>query len=312
MFKNKSKGILVVANTAEDTITFINTKNNKIMNKVQLRALEDNQLKKSLFYKKEIVGPCKLAYSTLRNEIYSANKFDNSISIVDLQKFRSTYNIFCGTYPTGVCVDETKIFVSNGDSDSISVIDIYSKELIGQVVLGEMPVDIKFSWDNEVLIIALYKTNTLALMDKNTQAVKRIKLNDTSPLGTHEADDLLFIYGFDNDSQGGVIDCLDKRSQKIINSIKVSSMPLGLTYHKDFIYVSNGEMGEIIAINTNNGQQKTLDVGGMPQSVVIDEDNQKLYIADSIKGEIRIVDLLSFSVVKSIYSGEESSQMIII
>ena len=125
----------------------------------------------------------------------SAEKMDEQIAVdkrgiavtgtvtrVDLLAGKSTHTIAVGLHPTGMKWDEAhdKLYVANGNSDSVTVIDTKSNQVtrtidlqpFSQRVRGIAPTAIETSPDGLRLYVACGGINAVAVLDANSGALK--------------------------------------------------------------------------------------------------------------------------------------------
>lgn len=87
-----------------------------------------------------------------------------------------------GSSPNSVIANNKYIFVSNGNNDCISVIDIYTNKLVKNILLnpepklgslrGVIPFGLSLSPDGNILYVAEAGINAVAVIDANTHQVK--------------------------------------------------------------------------------------------------------------------------------------------
>jgi len=306
------KGLGAISNTFEDSISFFDFETYNIINKVYLKSLDDNQLKSTFFFKKGIIGPFKMTYDSPRELLYCVNKFDNSMAMVDIRELKSVKTVSCGTYPMGIAIDSKSAYIANGDSDTISIVDLEGKELVSQIKVGEMPIDLHYCEKEKHLITALYKGNSIALVDVDSLEVEKLALKDISPFGILVTEEKYIIYGFNNFDQKGSIEIRNREDLKIIHSLSTPSMPLGVCWCNNTLFASDGENGKLIKINLDKGQVQNINLGGMPQCICYGSLRDELYITDSLNGNIIVLDTQSLNVKAVVHSGKECASMLII
>jgi YVTN family beta-propeller protein len=125
------------------------------------------------------VGPYPFAVATSGDGkiAYVSNQAANTVSVVavDGQKLTSRGEILVGTHPNHLLTDSprNRLFVSNADSDSISVIDMVSNRVTRTISVapykdahaGTSPTALALSADGSTLYVANSGNNDVALID---------------------------------------------------------------------------------------------------------------------------------------------------
>jgi YVTN family beta-propeller protein len=119
-----------------------------------------------------------------------------SVSLVDLIGKRVVNVIAVGLHPTGIAWDEKRqrLFVANGNSDSVSVIDTRTNVLSATIAVapfrerrvGLAPTAIALSPDGNALYVALGGANAVAVFDVSTGAATA-RLRGLIPTGWYPA-----------------------------------------------------------------------------------------------------------------------------
>jgi len=107
---------------------------------------------------------------------------DGTISVVNLSAFTVTGSITVGLHPTGMALWGTNLLVANAYSDSISVIDTTTNKVTSTInlalpikvagsLVGAGPNSIAVDAVNNLAYVALYNTNSVAVLDLNASQV---------------------------------------------------------------------------------------------------------------------------------------------
>jgi YVTN family beta-propeller protein len=109
-----------------------------------------------------------------------------TISVVDLASFTVTGSISTGLHPTGMALWGNYLLVANAYSDSMSVIDTASNQVVNTIdvglpfgapgerhpAYGAGPNSIAVDAKNNIAYVALYNANAIAVVDLNGSAVQ--------------------------------------------------------------------------------------------------------------------------------------------
>jgi YVTN family beta-propeller protein len=110
-----------------------------------------------------------------------------TVSVVDLPSFTVTASISTGLHPTGMALWGKYLLVANAYSDSLSVIDTTTNQVVNTIAVGlpasvsadenhpaygAGPNSIAVDPSNNVAYVALYNANAVAVVDLNASAVR--------------------------------------------------------------------------------------------------------------------------------------------
>lgn len=189
------------------------------------------------------------AVAASRNgKVYVSSEARGVVCVVDEASGKVLKQIPTGTQPTGLLLDhsQTRLFVSNAGSDTLSIIDTRTDRVTQTVLLrpdtarglpGATPLGMALSPDEKQLYVALADLNTVAVVD-----VPRARLAGFLPAGWYPTSTLvspdgrrLFVAnakGVKNQNPNGKpVPGLTERPQYIQNIIEgtVSTLDLGVT-----------------------------------------------------------------------------------
>lgn len=124
---NKDKGILLISNMENDSLTIINCHNTNDVKNIKVGSY-----------------PTKAIFSVDNNYILVCESnigsdYRGSIGIISLKNFKMLYRITVGNCPVDMICDEKYCFVSNFGEGSISLLDINYYEVIKKINVGGMP-----------------------------------------------------------------------------------------------------------------------------------------------------------------------------
>lgn len=149
---NKKRKVLI-ANTGEDTLTYLDLKNGKTISTIDLKMLAYSY-----------IGPYDLL-STDGEIIYCTNIYDNSLYKININNERILDTIYIGSYPTCIRFFKNYFYIVNTDSNSISVVDSKKFSLVENIPVGEKPIDMEIDEINGRLYIANSNSRSISIID---------------------------------------------------------------------------------------------------------------------------------------------------
>lgn len=232
--------------------------------------------------------------------VYLADSFNNKIYKFDLNlnKYDETT---VGRDPRHLCINNENIYVTNFESDNISVIDIENFVLTGSIPASIKPHDIKFCNKNDNLYISCYEENKI--LEYNMKNCNRKYLNtEGKPMHIFvENNDIIAMTYFVNGNIYTKINFIDIETQQIedVINIKGLSSDMDIDVENNLLYVINIEDKSLYIIDVNKRNiLKKIFISGYPESISYGLNN--IYVTNSKKNQISVIDIATFSIIKNI------------
>lgn len=202
----------------------------------------------------------------------------------------------------------SRVYVPNTLSNTVSVIDPKTYEVIKTIPVGAQPQHVVPSWDMKTLWVNNDKGNTLTPIDPRTGRAGR-------SVGVHDPYNLYFT---PNGKYAIVMASLDRelvfRDAHTMKRVKTEAVGCYGVNHADFsldgryFIVSCEFNGEVLKVDTEKmevvAHEKLPLQGAMPQDVKVSPDGKRFYIADMMAGGVWILDGDRFTVPKLLPTGE--------
>ncbi|GGZ77197.1 beta-propeller fold lactonase family protein [Streptomyces echinoruber] len=188
----------------------------------------------------------------------------------------------------------SRVYVPNTNSDTVSVIDPETYQVIETIPVGAQPQHVVPSWDLKTLWVNNDRGNTLTPIDPRTGKAGK-------PVDVHDPYNLYFT---PDGRYAVVMASLDRelvfRDAHTMRREKTVPVPCYGVNHADFsrdgryFIVSCEFSGELLKVDTEKmkivGRQKLPLHGAMPQDVKISPDGKRFYIADMVANGLWILD----------------------
>ena len=178
------------------------------------------------------------------------------------------------------------LFVTNTKSDSISVIDTTTFEVIGTIPLGRgKPNRVVFHPDGKTAWVVYDKSHDLGVVDADARKlVRRVKIGGNpynlafTPDGRH-----LLVLDWASDTSSDEVIFYDLRREKIDGRVEVSTWPAHSVFSRDgrLLYVSGETAGDLTVIDVAKREIVARDVhgGGDAMGLALTADGSSLYAA---------------------------------
>lgn len=301
---------LIVANTGSDSISIIDIDTHSLSDTIHLS--ESMKIRDKTTSNGPYVGPHHICFKE-NNIIYSANSYNNSVYKINIDSKKTEDVVFVGSFPSHLVFHNGLIFVTNSDSNSISIIEEKRFNLLENIPVGERPHDIKLDKVNNRLYISNNNGHSVDMVDLTQNIQKKIKLQ-YNPVHVVVEDDIMFVL---SPPSNGMLDSkLVVYSLKEERTIKVIDMPgvivdMIILEDKETAYVTNVEDGNLYELDLLEYKIKSINrIGGMPNNIIM--KNDELIFSDALNNRVVIFNYIQSKVVGSINVGIEPNGLIII
>ncbi|MET8947468.1 beta-propeller fold lactonase family protein [Streptomyces sp. NPDC004542] len=188
----------------------------------------------------------------------------------------------------------SRVYVPNTNSDTVSVIDPKTYEVVETIPVGRQPQHVVPSWDLKTLWVNNDKGNSLTPLDPRTGKAGK-------PVDVHDPYNLYFT---PNGKYAIVMASLDRelvfRDAHTMKKVKAVPVACGGVNHADFsldgryFIVSCEFSGDLLKVDTERmkviDRQKLPLAGAMPQDVKVSPDGKRFYVADMMANGVWTLD----------------------
>ena len=288
---------IIVCNTASNSLSMLSLENDSVYN----IPLSSNNI---------LRGPHGI--EIYKNKILTANNYDSSISIIDLDEKKEIENYFIGAHPNDIKTYKNKGYILCGEINSLVVFDMKEKNTIFQMNTDENPHSIIID-NNGIGYLCSLQGNSLEILDCNSNIIIKRILGFNYPIKvivSKNLENLFVVESCLGEEKEGYINILSKKDFSNLLKIKVGKSPVDIWEDNNRLYVSNFEDGTISIINLNLGKEvKKIYIGGMPRGIVKYKKN--IFVGDYGNQRILKIDLENKKT-KTIAVGKEPNAMILL
>ncbi len=200
-----------------------------------------------------------------------------------------------------------QLFVTNTKSDSVSIIDTDTLEVVGTIPLGKgKPNRIVFHPDGKLAWVVYDKSHDLGVIDAEARKlVRRVKVGGNpynlafTPDGHH-----LLVLDWSSDTSADEVIFYDLKAETIDGRLEVSTWPAHGVFSRDgkLVYVSGETAGDVIVIDVAARTIVTRIVhgGGDAMGLALTADGKTLYAAAGENKAILKIDTATHKTVGQI------------
>lgn len=220
------------------------------------------------------------------NSVYLADSFNNKIYKFDyyLNEFRETT---VGRDPRHMAINNDTIYVTNFDSDNISVIDLPSFTLTGTIPAGIKTHDIVLNEKSNVLYTSCYEENQVMVYNTENENKRFIKTVG-KPMHLRLSDNNIIVMGYYvNGNVSTKINFIDTMTGNIDGVIKIEGLTsdFDLDNENNMLYTINIVDKSLYIIDGSEKKiVKRIYLGGYPECLTV--GNKNIYVTNSKKNQI--------------------------
>jgi YVTN family beta-propeller protein len=195
-------------------------------------------------------GVFAIAFNSANGNLYVANYSTGTVSVINGNTNRVISTIFVGGNPTAIAVNYANedIYVADG-INAVRVINPITNRLVRTVSVGYGPSGIAFDSDNGNMYVANFYSNTVSVIDGNTNNVIRtipMLLDSANPSGIvyNPTDKHLYVInslGNRGSGGGGTVSVINDYTNNVIANIAVGNSPQDGAFNSanGQVYVTN-------------------------------------------------------------------------
>jgi len=199
------------------------------------------------------------------------------------------------------------LFITNTKSDSVSVIDTDTLEVVGTIPVGKgKPNRIVFHPDGKTAWVVYDKSHDLGVIDaEGRKLLRRVKIGGNpynlafTPDGRH-----LLVLDWSSDTSNDEVIFYDLKAEKIDGRVEVSTWPAHGVFSRDgkLVYVSGETAGDVTVIDvaTRTTVGRIVHGGGDAMGLAVTADGKTLYAAAGENKAILKIDTATNKIVGEI------------
>jgi YVTN family beta-propeller protein len=187
--------------------------------------------------------------------------------------------------------ENLRLYVGNSRGDDVSIVDLNSLKLIGDIKLGERIHGVTVQPDGKRLFVTVESDHTLRIIDTTTQhTIASVKLSGrpnqvaVTPDGRYVAVPI---------RDGDKVDIVDVAKQEVVKSLPIKEPHNALnTGSNRYIFVSSMGSHEINVIDLEKmDYSAVLPAGGRPRPYAVSADGKTMFVAVADLHGFVIVDV---------------------
>lgn len=261
---------LYICNTSSDCVSVVNLENFEEKGRINLRS--DNLIK---------IGPHGIC--RYNNNLLIANSYENTISLIDVEKEMVVNRYFVGIHCNDVAECNNNAYIICGDSNSVVVFNLISNSLMETISCENHPHSIAVNKANKIMVVTNMESDSITLIDCSERTnIKNIRVGayPTKALFTLDGKYILVCESNIGGDCKGSVAVISLKNYQLVNRISVGNSPVDMYFNQGECFVSNFGDGTVSVVSISNYKElKKLNVGGMPRGII--KNGRYIYVGDN-------------------------------
>ena len=251
-------------------------------------------------------SPVGVAYDSGKGEVFVANHFSDSVSVISDASNTVVATIPVGSNPQGVGYDSGKgeVFVTNQGPNTVSVISDTSNTVVATIPVGSNPLEVAYDSGKGEVFVANDNSNNVSVISDVTD-----KVAASIPVGSYPQG-VAYDSGkgevFVTNSGSNNVSVISDASNSVVATIPVGTQPEGVAFDsgKGEVFVANINSNNVSVISdATNKVVATIPVGTGPVGVVYDNGKGEVFVANQASSTISVISDATNTVAASILVG---------
>jgi YVTN family beta-propeller protein len=252
-------------------------------------------------------GPAGLALDPTTGMLYTANEYNDSVSVVSVALVLQKLNISVAAHPEGVAYDPANgdVYVANSGVANVSIISTATNSVVGAIPVGNAPFDVVYDGINQLLYVSNSGSNNVSVINGTTN-----KVVATIPTGMFTTPHGL---AYDNQTRQllvadygtGFASIFSTATNKLVGSVAVGENPQGITVDPALgeFFVANAYGNTVAAVNdTSDLVVHSTLLGSTPEALTVDPSTGMVYVG-AFSSNISLVPTANLSTSRWVSAG---------
>jgi PQQ-dependent catabolism-associated beta-propeller protein len=205
--------------------------------------------------------------------------------------------------------DGKRLFISNEDAGTLTVVGIASGAVEATVPVGKEPEGVRLTPDGRWIVVTSETGNAIYAIDAHT-----LKMVKSVPVGKRPRDVAFtpdgrtaYVSG-EFDASVYTTTLPDLGSATKLLQLRPEAKPMGVVFDaaQKRLFVSTGRGGTIAVVSLESGPKLVteIQVGARPWGIALSHDGKRLYSANGSSNDVTIIDTSTLQVVKKVAVGK--------
>ena len=214
-----------------------------------------------------------------------------------------------GTTPVTATITATpaastsRAYISNGNSDNVSVINTLTNTVTATIPVGNNPLGVAVSPDGTKVYVTNKFDQTVSVINTATNTVTATIPVNFDPFSLAVSPDGTRVYVANPLANDVTI--INAINNTVIGNVPVGNNPqqAAVNFDGSKVYITNAGSNNISVINTSDNTVTTIAAGINPYGIIFSKDGTKLFVTNLGGNTVSVIDTLSKTITATINVG---------
>ena len=195
-------------------------------------------------------------------------------------------------------------YITNGDSNNVSVIDVSTNKVTATISVGSNPMGVAVNPNGTKVYVGNANSNNISIIDTATNTVTAAVPVGSNPMGIAVSPDGKNVYVTNHLSN--TVSFFNTSTNNVKATVDVGKNPTGIAVGSDGkeVYVTNEGDSTVSVIDTaTKAVTATVPVGSGPKEIAVSLEGKKVYVVNYDGGSVSVIDTATDKVTNTVNVG---------
>ena len=247
------------------------------------------------------VSPRGIVVNSRTGKFYAVNTAQDTVTVLNSDA-RNRIQIHVGSEPEAIAVDPdtNRIYVANGGSGSVSVIEGATDRVIATVGVGDLPYAIAANSATNKIYVSRTFSDVMAIIDGKTNVATRLRLGVGDAVAAESVADDVYLITYEGPNVT-ILDATNDRTSRIRAPNHLWAIAANPSTNK--VYAASVGSGNVTIVDGKSHATKTVNVGEIPCAIAVDSVSDRILVANYASNDVTVIDGATDSVVGAVKAG---------
>jgi YVTN family beta-propeller protein len=239
---------------------------------------------------------------SLNGNLLIAQATTNAVSIIDVETGDLVHeSITVGQFPNWLNATSDRVFVVNGQSDSVSILDRSTYDVLDTISVGDDPRCMVTTRGEQYGYVTNNGSKSISVINLQTGTTTNTLLLNAHPEAAIASPDGAYVYVAANTP--GKVASINGNTNQISDWFHIGRQPqaIALSPNGQYLYVVDFSGHILYTVDAITAQiVDVMALPGLPQRIVINPDGSKAYVANYSLNQLYVVNLANHRVIETI------------
>jgi YVTN family beta-propeller protein len=211
---------------------------------------------------------------------------------------------------SAVDVKNSKVYVTNFKSTTVTVIDGNTNKNVSKIEVGSSPYGIGINSETKMLYVAREHADILTVVNVTSGTiVKEIPLVEPYDIAVNSKTNKVYV----TSDKAHLVSVIDGSTNEIVKTFDVNDpCGIGVNDETNMVYVTSESSNKLHVIDgATNNLITSIDVGKSPRGIVANPRTNMVYVTNQLSGTVDVIDGAQNKIVDTITVGTTPRRVVV-